>query len=485
MADYHDLLDAIARIRADTGDPGAWMQGLSADELAMVASPITINSPGLIDAVLAKIQAPRSGGDHPADLPDSGGEAARAISIAETSLARQNSVTAQLDLQVVSAILNAHATNAAGSGALDDLQSGVESAVIGSVNLDTPAGARELQRYLTGLIREIKIVVESSSLDATSKAALAAALASLYRGTTPAEEQRCKLDDPQSRLSTTESAGLESPARPGVDSAGADPLLDELLAGDYPETSPDMPAMPAGFATPTLPQIPAIPGLAGLSSAPASGMPLGGVGLPGGGLPISDLLARLATEGLSRAEPGESPDLPDTPNESQDAAADHDRAKDGVTGDGVAGEGDASDGEDEHADQASAERTVELPTGEVITAKSPELAKAISSAVAGTPIAEAFQSQGITIPAPGTIVTDPLDPERLAPGDIGVFTDRHALALGNGKAVLNSQIQPIASIADPSFLGWEHPPHPGTVTQSDDPDSPAPTRPAVTVPPSE
>ena len=67
MAVYQDLLDAIARLRADTGDPAAWMRKLSADEVVMVASPITVNSPGLIDAVLARIAArgPRAGaGNH-------------------------------------------------------------------------------------------------------------------------------------------------------------------------------------------------------------------------------------------------------------------------------------------------------------------------------------------------------------------------------------------------------------------------------------
>ena len=101
----------------------------------------------------------------------------------------------------------------------------------------------------------------------------------------------------------------------------------------------------------------------------------------------------------------------------------------------------------------------------------------------GTPIAEAFQRQGITLPAPGSDVPNPLDPEVLQPGDVGVFADRHALALGNGKAVLNNQIQPIANIAGPGFLGWLHPPVPGAVTPTDDQDAPAPTRPAVTAAP--
>jgi len=125
-----------------------------------------------------------------------------------------------------------------------------------------------------------------------------------------------------------------------------------------------------------------------------------------------------------------------------------------------------------------------LPDGETVTAASPQLAGAITAVLGGTPIADAFREQGITIPLPGSAVPNPVEPGRLVPGDIGIFTDRHALALGNGKAVLNNQMQPIASVTGPSFLGWEHPPNPGATSPSSESDVPAPTRPAVTAGPS-
>lgn len=493
MAVYQDLLDAIARLRADTGDPAAWMRKLSADEVAMVASPITVNSPGLIDAVLAKIDVPRGGGSEPAApggggepaAPGAGGDAARAINIAEAALAQQNSATAQLDLQVVSAILNAHATNAAGLGELDDLQREVESAVVGRANLDTPAGARELQRHLTGLIREITTVVQSSSLDATSKAALAAALASLYQRTT-AVEGRQNPDDAPPAASTTGAGDAEPPSGPAADPVGADRLFDELFAPDPGEPVLDAPQAPPAVPM-SVPQIPAVPGFGGLGSSPAPGLPTGGIGLPAGGLPMPGPMLDPATLGASLAEPGEPPARSDMPDDSQPDGPqpdgpqpDDSQADDTQKG---ADKADAHAG-DEGTEQVPAGQTVVLPTGEVITARSPELARAISAAMTGTPIAEAFQRQGITLPAPGSDVPNPLDPEVLQPGDVGVFADRHALALGNGKAVLNNQIQPIANIAGPGFLGWLHPPVPGAVTPTDDQDAPAPTRPAVTAAPS-
>ncbi|EUA56695.1 hypothetical protein I553_8749 [Mycobacterium xenopi 4042] len=68
----------------------------------------------------------------------------------------------------------------------------------------------------------------------------------------------------------------------------------------------------------------------------------------------------------------------------------------------------------------------------------------------------------------------------MMPGDIGMFTDRHALALGNSKALLNGQIQHISTVKGPSFLGWEHPPVPSTANTPTKTETPAPTRPAAT-----
>ncbi len=133
----------------------------------------------------------------------------------------------------------------------------------------------------------------------------------------------------------------------------------------------------------------------------------------------------------------------------------------------------------EHAEPASGPTTVTLPNGETLTAASPQLAAAIEAAAGGTPIADAFRQQGMTIPPPGTAVSDPVDPAQLAPGDIGMFTDRHALALGESRALMNGQIQHISTVSGPDFLGWEHPPAPANAPAPDAAEPPAPTRPAI------
>jgi hypothetical protein len=226
-------------------------------------------------------------------------------------------------------------------------------------------------------------------------------------------------------------------------------------------------ALPEGStAPPTAPMMPTIPNFGagsvpGLPPASTAGWEAPG-GLPRSGLDgdSSDPTLRdLGDEGL-----------PESPGPADDPGTDDD--------------GEKHEGADASTDARESLRagptTVTLPDGETVTAASPQLAAAINAAVGGTSIAEAFQQQGITIPPPGTTVTNPIDPPRVSAGDIGILVDRHALALGAGKALLDGQIQHIATVSGPSFLGWEHPPAAtATMSAPAEPDTPTPTRPAT------
>jgi hypothetical protein len=258
-----------------------------------------------------------------------------------------------------------------------------------------------------------------------------------------------------------------------MDSDG-DPLLDSLLADDdelLPTDTPGSDPMAGAPGAPAMetPMAPAVPNfggapLPGLGTMPASmagwdapgGLPLSG--LPGGD-GIDPALQDLADE-----------DVPDAQEEDPSA---HDASD---------GPGDENDEpQSMSSDEPAAGPTpVTLPDGETVTAASPQLAAAIQSAIGGTPIAEAFQQQGMTLPPPGTTVVNPIDALQVTPGDIGMLTDRHALALGPGKALLDGQIQHIATVSGPGFLGWEHPPAAAaTVTTPAKPEPPTPTRPAT------
>ncbi len=455
MSTYRDVLAAVKQIRDRTGDPNAWQTGLTPSEVVAVVTPTA--RPDQLDAILSRIrqQHPDVFGAPPVSHEPQQGEAAEAIADAEAALAHQNSASSQLDLQVVSAILNAHLKTVEGSEALSKLQQETEGAVRARSDLDTPAGARDFQRFLISKLRDIRAVVANASLDDTSKSTLMAAWTSLYdaskneaalpgqRGPAPAVAGNPPAEGLSRRAASPDAAG-----DPYLNSLVDDPLLeDDLPAQDPVAASPPPPAPP--------PMIPSVPSL-GAGSLPGGLSGFSGPGYaPGlnseGGLPLSKLVDRLEPDRTETDEAGDD----------KDAEA-------------------ANVQEDPPESPPSGPTMVALPDGDTVTAASPQLAAAIKAAVGGTPIAEAFQQQGITIPPPGTAVGDPIDPLRVVPGDIGVLSDRHALALGHGKALLDGQIQHIATVSGPSFLGWEHPPVTQRPAAPARTDPPAPTRPAAT-----
>jgi len=356
---------------------------------------------------------------------ESEGAAAEAIRTAETALAQQNSLVAQVDLQVVTAVLNAHTNHAGGVAALQRLQDEIEGAVVTRTDLDTPAGAREFQRYLLDKLRDIRALVDAADLDATSQATLAAALASLYASVAPA---------------VTESPIPDPPDGAGPTSADPPADTDPLVAAGYPPGD-----YPPGVAAPASGAAPAAWG----SGAPAAW----GSGAPAANTPFGGSLPTLPTAGSTAAG---SPifGLPDPPADWPDEKPGRDPVSEPVP-DGPA-----------EADSDADGLTVTLPDGQAVTASSPQLAAVIADAVGGTPIRDAFSAQGIILPPPGSDVLVPVEPARLVPGDIGLFSDRYALALGNGQMLLDNVIQPVAAIAEPGFLGWQQPPAPNPNDQT-------------------
>lgn len=478
MSAYDDLLAAVKYVRDRTGDPNAWQTGLAPAEVTAVITPTT--RPEQVEAILRKIRRQHAGvfgtataanppvqrpsAETPAPPDRETGAAADAIANAEAALAQQNSASSQLDMQVVSAILNAHLRAVDGREALTKLQHETEAAVRTRSDLDTPAGARDFQRFLIGKLRDIREVVLNASLDDTSKSALMAAWTSLYDASkgephTPGEQPRAAVP-----IGDTSAGG----ATDDLD-AERDPLLDSLLADD--DLSGDVlgPDPGAGAAMPAVsqpPMAPAMPNFGG--SLPGLGSMPSMAGWQPGGLPLS------GSEGGDGTDPAVQElgddELPDDQGQEPGARDASEEATDGP---------DAQDGTS--SDESPAGPTpVTLPDGETVTAASPQLAAAITAAVGGTPIAEAFQQQGMTIPPPGTAVPSPVDALQVAPGDIGMLTDRHALALGSGKALLDGQIQHIATVSGPTFLGWEHPPAAAAAVPTPaKPDPPTPTRPAT------
>jgi hypothetical protein len=495
-----ELRAAIQHIGACSGDRDAWRIGLTPQDLTAVSA--TAVDPGAAMTLLVKIRAnhpalfdSRTGAPiTPTSPQEQRGAAAVAMKKAEEQLAHQNSVAATLDLHVISAILNAHTVGTDGGERLGQLQRDIENAVRTRTDLHTPTGARDFQRYLIDKLREIGAIVETANLDDTSKAALAGAWTALYEAAGRAPSERSDrapsevADDPAAPARDSAAvmpAGAAPPAQPlrpyGVDpgtgmdlgaALGPDPLLDSLLAAEQPATGGVVPAQAPvpqtlpGSGSPMTPPPVGLPGLGGLlSPARTDGMTgddtaTGSEGLTGEPDPDPLSLDELL---------GEYP-----PDEEPSAGAD----------DAAGTAPEAGDETNTVPDAGDETNTVRLPDGSSVCAPSRAIANVIRAVADGTPVVEAFARESITVPPPGSAVEHPVDPARVVTGDIGMFTDRQALAVGGDRALLNGQVQPVGTVNGPSFLGWLHPPAQGAMAPADRPeqplrdDPPAPTRPA-------
>lgn len=442
MATREDVIDAIKLIER------AGYQGEATKTAqAQLLLPLSAQQ---YDAILQRLLAacPQVFAPLPAPVDDvvQLGAAAAAMKKAEAALSQQLSATAEFDRQVLEALLHANKTTREGRQKLEDLESQIES-VLPAWNLSTAVGARELQRFLTAKLGQIITVVEDANDDDASKRALAAAWAALYAS--------------QADGDSSEPAPVGSPDTPAA-TVAPEPL-GETDIGSYPDLFADDELLPGDLA----PQ----PGVAPVAPAPPGmgGEAPGGLALPAAGLPTGLPLSAIP-QGLQSALAA--------PLGDADAAGSEPTEQD--TFDGVDEDQSGADGEAAAAaPEPDGPTAVTLPNGERITAATPQLAAVIEAAAGGTPIAEAFRQQGIVIPPPGTAVTGPLDQSRLIPGDIGMFTDRHALALGNDTALLDGQIQHTANVTGPSFLGWQHPPVP--VDQTATTQTPTPTQLSATV----
>ncbi len=483
MSALDQLRDTIDHVTACTGDGEAWKRGLSPADIATIGAAVI--DPQAVTALLAKIRA-----NHPtlfdlqtgtppvpAQPPGQRGEAVSAIQKAEDDLAQQNSDTAQLDLQVVAAILNAHAAAGEGSERLESLQGQIEESVRMRTDLDTAAGAREFQRFLIGKLREIAAVVETANLDSASKAALATAWTALYKSSTADGQPPPDAPTGAGRPATDVAAAPRPPESvpEPLPPYGSDIGDDELAAllGPAPTTPAAAAPAPTPAPMPAATQFPAVP-LPSTAAMPAAPLMSG----------LSALPSMLPD--MSRTDPG-----PVRPAHIADDPFDLPVDADVPIDDGATF--DAAGPADEDTDPQPAAQTetppapaadcttVRLPDGGVVNAPTAALAEVFRSALNGTLVPDAFRAQGITVPPPGTAVPHPVEAFRVVGGDVGMFSDRQALALDRERALLDGRIQPVVSVGGPSFLGWLHPPSEGATTAPppNQGATPPPTRPAA------
>jgi hypothetical protein len=381
------------------------------------------------------------------------GHAADAVKRLQDELKKQFNTIGDADERLAEVLLDAHATTAGGQKALNDIQKKiVEAANDPSRALDTPAGQRAFLTFLRSQVDQINDVLNHGWVTAEDKRKAADALAAFYaaeQGGTP---------PPPSEPQKPPQATPPPAADPGVTGPG---VVDPALVGPPPAMpDPTLGDMRGGLGPDPM---------AGLASAlPAALSPLGGLnGLAGAGYPLAGLASQLGNQGghgdsapgsesakeakAEKPDPHETkPDEHDNPKGGQGAGQ-----QDGHNA--TAPEGDGRPPEPIAAPVA-ASPVVKLPDGSSATARTPQTAAAIRDYLAGGTVDTSYRQNGIELPPPGTPVTNPVDPSRLACGDLGIFKDHYVPVLSSVKAFVNGQVAPLSSVSSsPDFLGWLDP----------------------------
>lgn len=225
-----------------------------------------------------------------------------------------------------------------------------------------------------------------------------------------------------------------------------------------------------------MPSLPSLPSFGGGGGMPGMSDPLGALGGLGSGTPGGQPLGMhdeaAGTEDPTATEaptvhddataPGDEPGGGDagTTDEAGAVAAAHEtdstEDEDATTepaGNSVPGQTAAADPAD-----ATTGTSVKLPSGLISEARTEAGAGAARAALEGDTVEQAYAKFDISVPPPGTPVTDPVPPTELKAGDIGIWKDHLVMALGNNKVLVSGQEQPLDSVGSgPDFMGWLDP----------------------------
>ncbi len=399
--------------------------------------------------------APASAAAGAAPLPtdeQQSGRTAEAVRKLQDELKARYSDLSDAEQKLAESLLTARATTADGQRKLNDIQKKIIDAVNNpDLSLDTPAGEAAFLKFLRGQVAAIGDVVSSGTLTADDQATAIAALSKLY-SLQPA-------DQPASTPAPAAGPGEAAPAD-GTDPAPLGPVAPDPALGDL-----GLGAAPVG-PDPLSSLASMLPAAAG-SFPPAGqgGSPLDALGLAG---PLAGLASQLADQ-PPRTEPANHDDAKtrsdDTVADHQNKGADQHSERPGdqpkpqdpqppaPDANGTPGQGTPPAGP-----AAAPSTAVQLPDGSTVNARTPAIAAAVKSYLAGTPLEAAYRQAGIELPPPGTPVTSPADPAALTAGAIGMFKDHYVVALSAAKALQDGQVVSLsAAAAGPDFLGWIDP----------------------------
>ncbi|MHA7659194.1 DUF4226 domain-containing protein [Mycobacterium sp. ML2] len=403
-------------------------------------------------------------------VPGSGGAADQANADARR-VAEVIADLRSLDENAAATIAAIQAAGKAGQEQLDRIGKDINDKITElGPRLNTPAGQQELRDFLKEKLAAAKKVIDQQIADAEERA----------RKTRELTKKYAELGggDPSSRKPGTELAGRGSNDGDGGGGSGggsggggggeqgttpagapsAAPAASPFGQGMMPGAG----MMPAGMGMPSIPSLGGgMPGMGG-------GDPLGALGGLGGrhGAGFHDDDDSLSGDPAKQGRSG--PKFRDDEGATEPASAKAGSSEGAGTspasGGGPAGSGGAPGTElaGQHAgnagDQVPATTNVSLPDGQTTEARTTQGATAVKAVLGGATVADGWHQAGVTVPPPGTPVTDPIPPTKLKAGDVGIWQDHLVMALGNGKVWVSGQVQPLSSVGSgPDFLGWMDP----------------------------
>lgn len=382
----------------------------------------------------------------------------------------------ELDKSAASTIDAIHAAGTAGQQQLDGISKDVQDKITElGPRLNTPAGQQELRDFLKEKLTAAKKVIDQQIADADAKARHTRELTQKYADIGGGDDVK-PAGNAGNGGNGGEGGGPSSGGPTGSSEQSTTPSSAPVNAA-APGTSPYgqgmMPGagmMPAGMSMPQMPSF-------------------GGGGMPslGGGDPLS-ALGGLGSQGLGHDPSSSFRDDTNGGKGSGNDGPSNSKFKDGTeTGTGnnsgkpgsetngntspagapgttgtnggateLAGNHQGAPGTDPNAPAPTTH--VSLPGGGDTEARTVQGAQAVKAALGGATVADAWHQAGVTVPPPGTPVTEPIPPTKLKAGDVGIWQDHLVMALGNGKVLVSGQPQPLSSVGTgPDFLGWMDP----------------------------
>ena len=404
------------------------------------------------------------------------GRTADAVKKLQDDLKRRYNDLSSAEEKLAEILLNARATTADGQKQLNEIQKKIVEAVNNpALSLDTPAGETAFLKLLRSQVAAIGDVLKSGTLYAEDQSKAIAALSHLYAVDQGSENT----ETPQPGQTGDQAPGSSAPSAPPAtaDPSLTDPALTDPGLGPQ-MTMPDPTLSDLGLGAPMGPDplsslASMLPAMSGMSPLGGGGSPLDPLsGLAGAAAPLAGLASQLGEQASHSDDPKDSAaDDKKTDSDTANTKDDKDSppAEAGQQPQPPAGQqppqpepaGTAGQGAPPAAPApapAPPSATVPLPDGSTVDAKTPALASAVKSYLAGTPLDAAYRQANMELPPPGTPVTNPVPPSELSAGCLGMFKDHYIVALSAAKALQDGQVVSLASAASsPDFLGWIDP----------------------------